>query len=48
MLFIKVLNGYCFDWWEKRKFFKGKDNINIKDYFLYIGDYGFYNLGYYY
>lgn len=46
MLLIKPPNGHRFDWWEKRKSFKGKDNTNIKDHFLYTGDYGFYNPGY--
>lgn len=46
MVLIKAPNGHRFDWWEKRKFFKGKDNTNIKDHFLYTGDYGFYNPGY--
>lgn len=46
MLLIKPPNGHRFDRWEKRKSFKGKDNTNIKDHFLYTGDYGFYNPGY--
>lgn len=46
ILLIKPPNGHHFDWWEKRKSFKGKGNTNIKDYNLYTGDYGFNNPGY--